>query len=147
MARVLRNSLTDSGSLRQAALAAGYSPDIADNPQRLTRTQWFQKMLNENLPADFLINWHRNAIEHSGDPQAVLKGVELGYRVHGFIDKAPQIQNINYLAPGAGRDAADPTAPIPDGYSQSAWETPSDSGASQIREDDAGTGEDSDIGQ
>ena len=146
-----QNLLDHRGSAYQAAIDAGYSPGTASNPDdNIISRSGFQNYIKKELGLGYLVKWHKKAIEYSDDGNTVLKGVELGYRLHKVIEQGgQQNQSVAFIA-GAGNASGSPTdqfTQIPEGYNLEVFSQTSDSGAQEVRENDPGAGQDSDIGE
>lgn len=107
--------LADEGlSLSQAMLKAGYAAAYAKNPQKIKKTDNWQKMLAEKLPDDDLLVAHRNALsatkwnEFSGerepDHAIRLRAAVEGYKLKGkMVENGGNIgQQVNISFDGSG---------------------------------------------
>jgi len=101
------------GSMKDIMLAAGYSPNTAKTPTKLTKTKGWQKLLEEKLPDEELLEKHRAllnkqeyiAIGKAGereviptgelDPGAVGKGLDMAYKLKGRYSENVINQQFN----------------------------------------------------
>ena len=89
--KAIKNVVENGGNITKAMIAAGYSPASANNPSVLTRTEAWQKIIDEKLKDDLLVQKHREALEatkwndftgeREEDHTTRLKAVELGYKL------------------------------------------------------------------
>jgi hypothetical protein len=61
--KVLEHLAENSGSMRKAILAAGYSQEVADNPQRITESKTWRELTEVFLPDSVLTENHRQLLE------------------------------------------------------------------------------------
>lgn len=61
--KVLDNFTENGGSMRKAIKAAGYSQELADNPQKIVESKTFLEVLEEYLPDDVLSKNHKELLE------------------------------------------------------------------------------------
>lgn len=88
----------NGGNVTQAMLEAGYSPNTANTPQKLTESEGFKEVWNELIPRRLVIETHRRLLKKvDKDGQAhsdAAKGVDMAYKVGG--DYAPDKHlNVN----------------------------------------------------
>lgn len=84
--RALENMVENGGNMSQAMLEAGYSPNTAKTPQKLTESKGFIELCEEKgLTDDLLINALVEDIkEKKGNRKAEL---ELGFKIKGRLQK------------------------------------------------------------
>lgn len=93
----------NGGNITQAMITAGYSPNTANTPQKLTESDGFRELMEEYLPDDLLLEKHlellnktekiaknNNATKQvevidTGEPdtQAVSKALDMAYKMKG----------------------------------------------------------------
>lgn len=61
--KVLDNLTENGGNMRKAILDAGYSQEMANNPQKITESRTFLQVLEEFLPDDILTKNHKELLE------------------------------------------------------------------------------------
>ena len=79
--RYLKNLMENGGNRRKAAIDAGYSQAIADNPKKIEETKGWQQLLDFYLPDDFLLNVHKRNIKQSKDKGASDKALDMAYKL------------------------------------------------------------------
>ena len=103
------SKLVEEGrTLGEAMVKAGYSPNTAKAPTKLTRSKGWQKLMEKKLPDSKLLKIHNQALEatkiissHTEPDYAVpdiptrLKAVELGYKVKGRLGGKTIAQQFN----------------------------------------------------
>jgi hypothetical protein len=61
--KVLDNLTENGGNMRRAILDAGYSQEVADNPQKITESKTFLEVLEDSLPDEKLSKAHEELLE------------------------------------------------------------------------------------
>lgn len=117
--RAVKRLVENGGNVSRAMIDAGYSPQTAKTPQKLTESKVFNDLLEEYLPDDKLLKTHKKALEATTlkphlvdrddkgrpvydyvkeeDIPTQLRAVELGYKVKrklGDLNGSVQINNI-----------------------------------------------------
>ena len=94
--RAAKALVGNGGNITQAMIEAGYSPNTANTPQKLTDGRGFQEIWEELIPKSLVVKTHRKIIlktDKDGQPHGdAVKGVDMAYKVDGAY--APQ-QHIN----------------------------------------------------
>ncbi len=87
--KALENMVENGGNMGQAMIEAGYSPNTAKTPQKLTKSKGFLELCEElGLTDNFLLNALIEDIkEKKGSRRAEL---ELGFKIKGKL-----VQKIN----------------------------------------------------
>ena len=109
--KAIENVVENGGNISQAMIAAGYSPNTAKTPQKLTESKGWHELMDHYLPNEELLLPHKEALkafkqigaqilidkdgntiskENEGmievpDHLVRLKAVELGYKVKGKL--------------------------------------------------------------
>ncbi len=60
--KVLANLTENGGSMRKAILDAGYSQEVADNPQKITESKTWNEIIEEALPDSELTEKHKELL-------------------------------------------------------------------------------------
>ena len=81
MKKYAANLIENGGNKRQAALAAGYSQAIADNPKKIEERKGFQELVDLYLPDDFLLRIHHRNIKQTQDKGASDRALDLAYKL------------------------------------------------------------------
>lgn len=87
----------NGGKVTPAMIEAGYSPNTANTPQKLTESKGWKELMEEYLPDSLIASKHRallNKVDKEGeiDVQAVKAGVDMGYKLKGAY--APEKKDI-----------------------------------------------------
>lgn len=86
--KALNALVENGGNISQAMIAADYSLNTAHTPQKLTESQGFQELLEENgFTDDFLIKALREDIEKK--PQNRIAELSLGFKIKGRLSDNP----------------------------------------------------------
>mgnify|MGYP001617028629 CR=1 FL=1 len=96
----------------EAMIKAGYSPNTAKAPTKMTKTKGWQELLEKHLPDSALIKVHKEGL--SASKKIVINGKDLGveepdYGVrHKYLDtaykvKGKLIENLNAIQINIGR--------------------------------------------
>ena len=114
--------MENDGNVSKSMVAAGYSKASAKNPQRLTESKGWQKLMEKYFPDQFLSKKHRELlnkkefmsvgergdrhIEPTGeiDPHAVARGLDMAYKLknkypaqkHQIEGEIKTIEIVNY---------------------------------------------------
>lgn len=92
----IQNIMESNGkmSISKAMLKAGYPPATAKNPQQLTRSKTWKRLLDEYLPDDYLSKKHKELLEKK-DFNAVAKGLDMAYKLKGKYQKDKENEEEN----------------------------------------------------
>lgn len=80
-------------SVSSAMRMVGYDDDTASKPSNLTKSKGWKELMDKYLPDSLLVEKHNallNKVNKEGemDIQAVVKGLDMGYRLKGsYLDK------------------------------------------------------------
>ena len=89
---VARDLLENTGkSVSKAMLDAGYAPTSAKNPQQLTRSKAWQKLMEDYLPDEKLIEKHKNLLEADKFDKLVFPYILPDKAVKDFTDFLTQL--------------------------------------------------------
>ena len=102
--KAIQNVVGNGGNITKAMIDAGYSPNTANTPGKLTKSPAWQKLVEVHLKDDLLLKKHSEALdatkwndftgEREYDHATRLKAVELGYKLKRRL--GPEImQQIN----------------------------------------------------
>lgn len=109
--KAINNVVGNGGNVTKAMIEAGYSPNTANTPQKLTESKAWMELMDQHLPDGDLLAKHKEALEATKpigaqiligkdgktilkenegmievpDHVVRLKAVELGYRVKGKL--------------------------------------------------------------
>lgn len=99
--RAIKNLVLNGGNVTQAMIDAGYSPNTAHSPDKLTKTKTFKELVEKHLKDDLLLRKHEEALEatkwndftgeREEDHTTRLKAVELGYKLKRHL--GPEIMS------------------------------------------------------
>jgi hypothetical protein len=101
--RAIRNVVENGGNVSKAMRDAGYSPNTAHTPQKLTESDAWREIMDRVLPDDLLAEKHaallnkkevKRTFDHDAgewidaetgdvDTQAVSKGLDMAYKLKG----------------------------------------------------------------
>jgi hypothetical protein len=101
--------LVETGStMKEAMIRAGYSPNTAVAPTKVTKSKAWPQLMEERLPDDKLLEVHNQGLEavkihgsltepdkYVPDIPTRLKAVELGYKVKGRLSNTVVAQQFN----------------------------------------------------
>jgi phage terminase small subunit len=87
----IKNVVGNGGNVTKAMLDAGYSPNTANTPGKLTNSKPWKELVEVHLKDDLLLQKHEEALEatkwndftgeREEDHTTRLKAVELGYKL------------------------------------------------------------------
>lgn len=97
------NAVENGGNMGKAMIDAGYSPNTAKTPQKLTNTQAWQGLMDEYLPDDSLALKHRQLLNDE-ESAIQVKALDMAYKLKGNYAPEKSI-NLNMQA-----NVADPRA-------------------------------------
>lgn len=102
--KAIKELLENGGNISRAMIKAGYSPNTAKNPQKLTKSASFQELISEYFPDEDLTKVHREGLMASKqifrsnnktgeielaaevpDFATRFKYLELGYKLKGYL--------------------------------------------------------------
>lgn len=89
----LKNVVENGGNVSLAMRDAGYSPNTAKTPQKLTSSKAWEELMEEYLPDTLLAERHSallNKKTENGEPDtvAVKAALEMAYKLKGaFVDR------------------------------------------------------------
>jgi hypothetical protein len=95
----------NGGNVTAAMIEAGYSPNTANTPGKLTKSKAWTELVEEILPDDKLLKTHLEALdatkyndfsgEREPDHATRLKAVDLGYKVKHKTNETAILQQFN----------------------------------------------------
>lgn len=94
--RAIRNLVENGGVVSRAMIDAGYSPQTAKVPQKLTESKAF-KTIAEQIPDDLLVKVHLeglNAKQFKHSPEGELMQLDDFATRHKYLDSAYKIKKI-----------------------------------------------------
>ena len=94
--RAIDNAVENGGNVSKAMRDAGYSPNTAKNPSKLTNTNAWAELMDAYLPDDMLLRALSDDIEKKeGNRKAEL---ELGFKLKGkMVEKSEAKVNLEVL--------------------------------------------------
>ncbi len=111
--KATENMVENGGNVSQAMLDAGYSPNTAHTPQKLTESKGFEELRDQYLPDDDVFLAHKESLEamkqlsvrggrdaNAGSDDFIevpdyptrLKAAELAYKVKGKLKDGINVQ-------------------------------------------------------
>lgn len=105
------SKLVESGrTMGEVMVQAGYSPNTAIAPTKLTESKGWKELMEKRLPDNELLAVHKNALHATKifgsptEPDRViediptqLKAVELGYKIKGHLKEVTPNQSFNFV--------------------------------------------------
>lgn len=94
--RAIRNLVENGGIVSRAMIDAGYSPQTAKVPQKLTESKAF-KSIAEQIPDDLLVKVHLeglNAKQFKHSPEGELLQLDDFATRHKYLDSAYKIKKV-----------------------------------------------------
>lgn len=83
----------NGGNVSKSMIAAGYSKASAKNPQKLTRSKGWRKLIDEYLPDKLLLGLHKELLK-SADQRIQLAAIDRAYKIKGrYNDNLPKNEN------------------------------------------------------
>jgi hypothetical protein len=102
----IQEMVVNGGVASAAMLKAGYSPNTAKTPQKLTESKAWPELLEKYLPDDKLLKTHDEALqatkwndftgEREPDHTTRLKAVDMGYKVKGKMSDTNVAIQVNF---------------------------------------------------
>ena len=93
--KALQGIVIDKKTARQALTDAGYSQGIADNPQMVTQSQGFLKLLDDMGLSDDDVATRHTQLMKSSNEQIAMKAVDTAYKVKGKYNQVSAKTQFN----------------------------------------------------
>lgn len=87
----IENVVENGGNVSRAMLDAGYSPNTAKTPQKLTESKAWEELMKEHLPDVSLAKVHEQLL-HSEEQPIQVKALDMGYKLKGKY--APEKKSV-----------------------------------------------------